>query len=1366
MNKSAKKEINDLRRLKLKAKQREDLQEAAKICNCIGEVFSSNELFEEAITEHLEEIGFSEAVGDVIGVAVGNRKVGECLCLLGDFQEALKYQQKHFEISKDAKDLLEQQRALATIGRTYFLQAENLTNKNEINNSLRHAQKSYLNSLDIANNLHDVTSDKEVLEMKARLYLNLGLIYDWEQDTDEALKFVLKALVISREQKLYENIFKCHFTLSGIYVNTGNYIKALQSAKASLNIAQEQNDKGGELDALSQMGLVLLYLREFEPAKQALKKVYKQRKSDQSVIKNLKTAITGVHLTAEYQQCENKKNLLALCEKLGDLYAEIKCPKESLKYYLQQMELAKYLSLSKKELAVIYASIAVTYSDCKEYHKALKFYQMELDSRQNEYKEKSATYCAIAKVHEDLGSPLSLIEEYYMKGLDCAQISENKLAEIKVYEDLSETLKSFGNLDKLNEIVEKMKNLQEDCSEEDEFEEQSESSSIELNQDELLAIESENDEEHDQEEVHLESKHGRKKTSRSTKKINKINERGETPLHVAAISGNLQSVKTLLEQGAYVHSRDYCGWQPLHEACNHGFYDIAALLIEYGANVSDPGGSHCGGITPLHDACQNGHLRISQLLVEKGASTDAKTNEGYTPLDLLQIAIEADEEEFTKKQCDKTTLMQRKEVEKFLLSLKTSKKSVSKRLVTDRNQTLFDQSSSESDEDLQPDTRCSKRQKLSTSPPVCSSFTIDDPMGSSPETQLEDDSSQELLNRNVKEKKKKQASLKSYLNDTPPKMISSDKSFKTNNTKKQKKNNTIQNSFNALRKSYSDTERRDATHSPSLLNENDPSLESFIIDDIPQKRKKTPNEPQLRERRSFSSGRVAPKQTTLMEVASPNTFAQRNPLFRIKIHVGEQLFLISCQDVHNLTIDWLLDEAKKRYHSKCKVSARLSLKTIDGALLDASDIIGNVLMNNEEIVADITGLELEPTIERYKRACGRLVVDPIDEISNQIHPEDLFDQLSLQNLFLSTPDVQAVADSISFNTKLTIIDVSQTYLGDDKCSILIGCLPSLPNIQTLNLSCTGITTKSLAKLSATIKEKLKEELKMITKDTALSSLTVLMLDHNDFHVQTEFVHSMCDILTYCKQLEVLNLQSCKLNATTFTNHSRFVEILQVSTLTSLDVSFNVFDDQTVEVLKCLNKQRISDLNISGVLSPRKSVERVHQDVATYISENLTSLRKLSINRFPADVLTNFNNKMKCLSLQHPSSTENNLRSFIRWDRLPHLSSLNLSFCKDVDNEVLGILIHQSSQKNSTLRKLHVSSCSVTSPLPDQIFKHLFCGSNSLQYIDASYNDLNYEDKDELLASWAKLHGDVNIKTTLHDSLCVLSYTRSIESFSE
>ena len=53
----------------------------------------------EAIEEHEEEIYFSEASGDVIGVAVGHRKVGECLCGLEKFSEALHHQRKHLKVN-------------------------------------------------------------------------------------------------------------------------------------------------------------------------------------------------------------------------------------------------------------------------------------------------------------------------------------------------------------------------------------------------------------------------------------------------------------------------------------------------------------------------------------------------------------------------------------------------------------------------------------------------------------------------------------------------------------------------------------------------------------------------------------------------------------------------------------------------------------------------------------------------------------------------------------------------------------------------------------------------------------------------------------------------------------------------------------------------------------------------------------------------------------------------------------------------------------------------------------------------------------------------------------------------------------------
>lgn len=51
-------------------------------------------------------------------------------------------------------------------------------------------------------------------------------------------------------------------------------------------------------------------------------------------------------------------------------------------------------------------------------------------------------------------------------------------------------------------------------------------------------------------------------------------------------------------QGHPVNPRDYCGWLPLHEACNHDFYDIVEVLLEHGAAINDRGGEKCGGITP------------------------------------------------------------------------------------------------------------------------------------------------------------------------------------------------------------------------------------------------------------------------------------------------------------------------------------------------------------------------------------------------------------------------------------------------------------------------------------------------------------------------------------------------------------------------------------------------------------------------------------------------------------------------------------------------------------------------------------------------------------------------------------------------
>lgn len=122
-------------------------------------------------------------------------------------------------------------------------------------------------------------------------------------------------------------------------------------------------------------------------------------------------------------------------------------------------------------------------------------------------------------------------------------------------------------------------------------------------------------------------------TNPVSKALEKRNKLGETMLQVAAIKGNADRVRQLLEEGANPNVTDHAGWTPLHEACNHGFREVARLLLSHGACVDVAGP---GGVTPLHDATLNGHPDIVLLLVRSGATLDTKTSDGLTAQDLAQ----------------------------------------------------------------------------------------------------------------------------------------------------------------------------------------------------------------------------------------------------------------------------------------------------------------------------------------------------------------------------------------------------------------------------------------------------------------------------------------------------------------------------------------------------------------------------------------------------------------------------------------------------------------------------------------------------------------------------------------------------------
>ena len=113
-------------------------------------------------------------------------------------------------------------------------------------------------------------------------------------------------------------------------------------------------------------------------------------------------------------------------------------------------------------------------------------------------------------------------------------------------------------------------------------------------------------------------------------------------IHEAASDGNIEAVKQHLAAGTDVNAKDdLTGLTPLFDAVSSGKKEVAALLIDKGADVN---GKIAMGFTALHNAAGNGRYEIVELLIEKGADVNEKNDSGITPLDMAEVSAGRDEE--------------------------------------------------------------------------------------------------------------------------------------------------------------------------------------------------------------------------------------------------------------------------------------------------------------------------------------------------------------------------------------------------------------------------------------------------------------------------------------------------------------------------------------------------------------------------------------------------------------------------------------------------------------------------------------------------------------------------------------------------
>jgi ankyrin repeat protein len=107
------------------------------------------------------------------------------------------------------------------------------------------------------------------------------------------------------------------------------------------------------------------------------------------------------------------------------------------------------------------------------------------------------------------------------------------------------------------------------------------------------------------------------------------NERGWTPLMLAAFNGHNEVIRTLIKHNANVHASDLLGNTALHWAVSAGQTSSAKLLIENRAGID---ACNHSGMTPLFQATIHRRLGDVLLLIDSGANLNLATRDGSTAL--------------------------------------------------------------------------------------------------------------------------------------------------------------------------------------------------------------------------------------------------------------------------------------------------------------------------------------------------------------------------------------------------------------------------------------------------------------------------------------------------------------------------------------------------------------------------------------------------------------------------------------------------------------------------------------------------------------------------------------------------------------
>ncbi|XP_050091399.1 tonsoku-like protein [Anopheles aquasalis] len=674
-------------RKKTKYANEDNYLSLAETCERLGELYKEREEHQRALNEYKLAAKAYEKLNRRMERGLAFRMIGEMYLMLGQFKEALQNVQAYMRAAQNEGNRMEMQRAHVTIGRVHLHRAE-CQSSADAEADLIEAEKAFHKGLEMCKDLQGSTRKHDLMEMEAGIYLNLGVTLDRRGKPETAQQHMERAIRLARDADLFELLHTCYSTMA---LSTSrwerkegsggpNCGKTLRLLNQALEVASRLQNRASKMcQTLLLKGEFFIRMGDFQSARQTLKKAYRLKtpvSTDAKVIETqLKVLVAMCRteddlITTDATDYARRKTLY---ERMGDGSCKLRNFAKAIGYYTRMLECAEAAGEVNRQLIPCYVSLYQTYTDNRQYEEALDFLWKEYAIISDEPKEAYHTLLQIAKLYERQKSR-SFFEtsDIYRK----AQLEARKLGSIELEKvpiqravkllrancmelmaedlereavtagidlgtgpelDSEELPDSEGDLlagpvgiidEELQENDHDTPNIGDDVQLDVDLSDDADSDGQSANKSASVSI-------NDLDSTAAGTTPGSRTRKRGTTFAVRRNNKGETQLHQAAISGNKALAERLIIQGHPVNVRDHAGWLPLHEACIHGHTEIVELLLDRGAHLNDKGGTSCDGITPLYDACSNGRLDVVELLLERGANATHRTDFGDTALNVL-----------------------------------------------------------------------------------------------------------------------------------------------------------------------------------------------------------------------------------------------------------------------------------------------------------------------------------------------------------------------------------------------------------------------------------------------------------------------------------------------------------------------------------------------------------------------------------------------------------------------------------------------------------------------------------------------------------------------------------------------------------